>query len=156
MIVGVLLLVLLSGPAVAAAAVIQISPTPPSCNEEFENVANTLQPGDELVLRGGTYSQSCRRASTVNGPAAAPHIIRAATGERPLLTRPADNIDTQNNIEIVSSSYLIIRGLAFQGGSSGVRIMGGHHITLEDNEIYETGNNAIPINGGNADSLIFR
>src|SRR5687767_8594798 len=112
-----LTLSLLAVSCASDAAVIEIFPAAGSCNEEFENVANTLQPGDELVLRGGTYSQSCRRAITVNGTAAAPVIIRAAAGERPLLTRPADNIDTQNNIEIVSSSHLMVRGLAFRGGS---------------------------------------
>ncbi len=154
---GLLVLPLLGTPALSSAAVIQIAPRPAShCHEELEKVANTLKPGDELILHGGTYSQSCRRAITVNGTAAAPIIIRAAIGERPLITRPADNIDTHNNIEIVNSSYLIIRGLAFQGGSTGVRFIGGHHITLEDSEIYETGNNAISLNYGNTDFFIFR
>ncbi len=142
----------------AQAAVIEIFPAnaDASCNEEFENVANTLQPGDELVLHGGTYSQSCRRAITVNGTAASLIIIRAATGESPLLTRPANNIDTQNNIEIVNSSHLILRGLRFQGGSTGVRFIGGNNVTLEDSEIFETGNNAIAMNSGNTDAFIIR
>lgn len=131
-------------------------PATSDCNEEFENIANTLKPGDTLIVHGGTYSQSCRRAITVNGTADLPITIRAADGESPLLTRPADNIDTQNNIEIVNSSYLTIRGLRFQGGSTGVRFVGGHHITLEDLEIYETGNNAIALNSGNSEALIFR
>jgi hypothetical protein len=153
---GLLAVSLLTAPPVSSAAIVQISPSSALCGEEFVSVANRLQPGDELVLRGGIYSQSCRRAITVNGTAAAPIVIRAATGERPILTRPADTIDTQNNIEIVGSSYLVLRGLAFQGGSSGVRIMGGHHITLEDCEIFETGNNAVAVNSGDADALIFR
>jgi len=95
LITGMLVLSLLGPPAVSSAAVVRISPqTAPDCQEEFEKVANTLQPGDELILRGGTYSQACRRAITVNGTAAAPIVIRAATGERPIITRPADNIDT--------------------------------------------------------------
>jgi len=157
LITGLLVLPLLGTPALSSAAVIQIAPRPAShCHEELEQVANTLKPGDELILHGGTYSQPCRRAITVNGTAAAPIIIRAAIGERPLITRPADNIDTHNNIEIVNSSHLIIRGLAFQGGSTGVRFIGGHHITLEDTEIYETGNNAVSLNYGNTDFFIFR
>ncbi len=128
------------------------------CNEELETVANTLNPGDELVLHGGTYSQSCRRAITVNGTATNPIVIRAAVGESPLLTRPGNqNFDyPQNNIEIVDSSYLILSGLHFQRGDSGVRFIGGHHITLENSEIYETGNNAISMNSGNYDSFTIR
>jgi hypothetical protein len=140
------------------AATIEIDPSnaDASCDEAFENVANTLRPGDVLVLHGGIYSQSCRRAITVNGTPEKPIVIRAADGESPMLTRPADNIDTQNNIEIVSSSYLILRGLRFRGGNTGVRFIGGHHITLEDCEIFETGNNAIAMNSGDSDAFIIR
>ena len=28
-----------------------------SCNEELENLANGLKPGDVLILHGGTYTQ---------------------------------------------------------------------------------------------------
>jgi hypothetical protein len=41
--------------------------------EEFEKLANVLQPGDELVLHGGTYSQNsrCAVASLLGNPARA-------------------------------------------------------------------------------------
>ncbi len=139
------------------AAVIEIfPPTTATCDEQFENVANSLEPGDELVLHDGTYSQSCRRAISVNGTEANPIIIRAAAGERPLLLRTAASSTQQNNLEIDRSSHLVIRGLRFQGGNSGVRIIGGHHVTIEDCEIFETLNNAIPVNSASADSLIIR
>jgi hypothetical protein len=129
-----------------------------SCNEEFESLANALRPGDVLVLHGGTYTQTCRRAITVNGTPANPITIRAADGESPLITRPepANFSYNQNNIEIVNSSYLVIKGLRFKGGDGGVSFIGGHHITFEDNEVYETGNNAIRMNSGNTDSFIIR
>lgn len=145
-----------------AARVIEILPAnaDASCNEEFENVANSLQPGDELVLHGGVYSQNCARViSGRNGTPASPIVIRAASGETPVLTRPMNaNFDfSQNNIEISNSSYLVIRGLVFRGGDIGVRFMGAsHHITFEDNEILETGNNAIALNSGNSDAMIIR
>lgn len=140
----------------AYAATIEIFPLVADCNEQFETVANSLQPGDELVLHGGTYSQNCRRAITANGAPSSPILIRAVAGEIPIVTRPADNIDTHNNIEIVNSSYLILRGLHFRGGSIGVRFIGGHHIILQDSEISETGNNAIAMNSGNTDSFTIR
>ncbi len=129
-----------------------------SCNEEFENRANTLQPGDTLILHGGTYTQTCRRAITVNGTAADPIIIRAADGEVPILTRPAGsgNSYSQNNIEIVNASHLVIRGLHFKGGDIAVRFIGGHYITFEDNEVYESANNALALNSGNTDSFSIR
>jgi hypothetical protein len=129
-----------------------------SCNEEFENLANGLKPGDVLILHGGTYTQTCRRAITVNGTAGSPITIRAADSETPIVTRPqpADFNYDQNNIEIINSSFLVIRGLHFKGGDGGVSFVGGHHITFEANEIYETSNNALRMNSGNTDAFIIR
>jgi hypothetical protein len=131
-------------------------PNSESCDEEFENIANKLKPGDELILHDGVYSQGCRRAITAKGDADKPIVIRAAPGARPVLTRPAHSNTTQNNIEIVDSAYLTIRGLHFRGGSIGFRIIRGHHITLEDNEISETQNNALAVNAGDVDALVVR
>src|SRR5262245_26806174 len=131
-----------------------------TCNEEFENVVNTLLPGDVLVLHGGIYSQTCRRLITgLNGTPDAPITIEAAPGETPILTRPDNLMHSypENNIEIENSSYLIIRGIGFRGGDIGVRFMGSiHHITFEDNEVYETGANVLALNSGNSDSMVLR
>ena len=146
----------------AANRVIEIYPSNAdgTCNEEFENVVNTLLPGDVLVLHGGIYSQTCRRLITGrNGTPEAPIIIEAAPGETPILTRPdnATHSYPENNIEIENSSYLIIRGLSFRGGDIGVRFMGAiDHITFEYNEVYETGANALALNSGNSDSMVLR
>jgi hypothetical protein len=120
-----------------------------SCNEEFENVANKLQAGDRLVLRGGVYTQACRRLITGrNGTAENPIIIEAATGETPILTRPAGN--PQNNIEIENSSHLVIRGIHFRGGDTGVRFMGlASSVTFENNEISNVDGNALTTHSGN-------
>jgi len=141
---------------VAAGRTVEIHPVVAEGQEEFEVVANALEPGDTLVLHGGTYSQNGRRAVTAQGTAEEPIVIRAAEGESPLLTRPADNIDTHNNIEFVDCRHLTVRGLRFQGGSSGVRFIRGHHIIFEDCEIFHTGNNALTMNSGDCDAFIIR
>jgi len=134
----------------------EIYPATVDSQEEFENVANSLKPGDELILYEGLYSQNGRRAVTAKGTADKPIVIRAAEGQEPILTRPADNIDRHNNIEFVDCSYLTVRGIRFRGGSSGVRFIRGHHITFEECEIFETGNNALTMNSGDCDSFIIR
>ncbi len=136
-------------------AVFEIYPATVDTQEEFETIANSLQPGDELILHGGVYSQRARRTVTAKGSAAKPIVIRAANGQKPILTRPADN-DRYNNIEFVDCSYLIVRGIRFRGGSSGVRFIRGHHITFEECEIFQTGNNALTMNSGDCDSFIIR
>lgn len=138
------------------ASVRELHPAAAGQQEEFEDVANSLKPGDELVLHGGTYSQTGRRAVTVRGTADKPIIIRAAEGESPLLTRPAEDIDKYNNLEVVDCCYLVVRGLQFKGGNSGVRFIRGRHVTLEDCEIGKTGNNALTMNSGDCDAFIIR
>jgi hypothetical protein len=130
-----------------------------TCNEEFENHANTLLPGDLLILRGGTYSQSCRRLiSGRNGTATQPIFIMAARGETPILTRRGTpETYSENNLEIENSSHLVIRGVKFRGGDLGVRFIGtNHHITFEENEIYETSANALALQSGNSDAMTIR
>ncbi len=145
-----------AGGSVCLAATFEIYPATVNSNEEFENISNSLKPGDELILHGGIYSQNGRRAVTAKGTAEKPIVIRAADGESPLLTRPADNIDRHNNIEFVDCAYLTIRGIRLKGGSSGVRFIRGHHITFENCEIFETGNNALTMNSGNCDAFVIR
>jgi len=154
--VVVCLLLVMSCSGIASGLTHVINPATVDSQEEFERIANSLKAGDELILHGGTYSQNARRSITVTGTAAEPIIIRAADGEDPLLTRPADNRDRYNNIEFRDCSHLVIRGLRFRGGSSGVRFIRGHHITFEDCEIADTGNNALTMNSGDCDSFVIR
>ncbi|MGE0822871.1 MAG: hypothetical protein AB7G75_10810 [Candidatus Binatia bacterium] len=137
---------------------VEISPSnaDKTCDEEFENVANSLAPGDVLVLHGGTYSQSCRRFITVHGTPDNVITIKAADPNNPpLLTRPKRTWKDQNNIEI-DAEYLIIDGLRFQGGGSGVRILRGNDITIQNSEIFETNNNALRVNDSSVHNLIVR
>lgn len=151
-----LLVHLLIGSGLADARTYEIRPATVDTDEEFEKLANALQPGDELVLHAGTYSQKSRRAVTAKGAPEQPIIIRAAAGPSPLLTRPADHRARQNNIEFVDCAHLVIRGLRFQGGSSGVRFIRGHHVTLEDCEIFGTSNNALTMNSGDCHAFVIR
>jgi hypothetical protein len=154
--VGLSALLLCLGPICASPRIYEIQPATAADEEEFERVANALKPGDQLILHGGTYSQTGRRAVMAKGTAEQPIVIRAAPGTAPLLTRPADNRDRQNNIEFVDCAHLVIRGLRFQGGSSGVRFIRGHHVTLEGCEIFETDNNALTMNSGDGHAFVIQ
>ena len=127
-----------------------------SASEEFENLANQLNPGDELILRGGVYCQTGRRAITSHGTSLQPITIRAADGEVPILTRPDDpTVPQSHNGTEVAGEHVILRGLHFRGGDIGLRIMGGsHHVTIEDCEISDTSNNALTLNSGDTHSCL--
>jgi hypothetical protein len=142
--------------SICLGAVLEIQPALAQEDEEFERVANSLKPGDELILHGGVYSQTGRRALKVQGTADHPILIRAADGQQPILTRPAADNSRYNNIEFVACCHVVVRGLHFQGGSSGVRFIRGHHVTFENCEICQTSNNALTMNSGNCDAFIIR
>ena len=151
---GLVLVVVFCG--VSWGGTFRVGPAVAGQDEEFERVANSLGAGDELILSDGVYSQSGRRAVTVMGTAESPILIRAGEGARPVLTRPAGDMDRHNNIEFVDCSYLVVRGIHFEGGSCGVRFIRGHHVTFENCEISRTGNNALTMNSGDCDSFVIR
>jgi len=133
----------------AAGAVVEISPS----NDVRAAIA-ALNPGDELVLRGGTYTFSSRFAVTAVGTATQPIVIRAKTGESAVIYM---NTSSQNVMEVQNSRYLVLRDLKITGGSHGVRLMSSSFVTIEGCEIYETGDVAISANsGGTYEGLLIR
>ena len=118
----------------------EIGPT-----DDIEVAVAALNPGEELVLRGGTYTFNENITLRANGTAAEPIMVRAKEGERPILTQATNQ---QNVVEIRGSSHLVIRGIEFTGGSQGIRLMDSDYITIEDCEIHETGDVAISANNG--------
>lgn len=125
-------------PTSAWAATIEIGP-----NDNAESAIAALNPGDELVLRGGMYSFTDRFTIDLAATAAMPILIRAKEGERPHLHRPDAN---QNLIDLVRVEYVTIRGIEFSGGSAGLRIQSADHFTLEDCEIHSTADVALRAN----------
>jgi hypothetical protein len=115
----------------------------PADNLETEVAA--LSPGEELILRGGTYLFDGNITLSANGTETKPIIIRAKAGEQPILTQATNQ---QNVVEINSSAHLVIRGITFTGGSHGIRLINSSYITIENCEVYETGDVAISANSG--------
>lgn len=132
-----------------AAQAVEIGPA-----DDFEGAAAQLAPGEELVLRGGTYTFNGNVSVSVNGTPTQPITIRAKDGEQPILEQATGS---HNVIEIRGSTYLVLRGLTVRGGSHGIRLMSSDHVTIEDCEIYETGDVALSANsGGTYEGLIIR
>jgi MYXO-CTERM domain-containing protein len=122
----------------AAADVYTVTPA-----DDLPAAIAALQPGDELVLGGGTYSIAQLFEIGVSGTADQPIVIRAADGETPIITRP----DANQNVVNVVGSYVVLRGLEITGGSRGVRLQtGASFVTIEDCRIHDTAANAIAAN----------
>ncbi len=109
----------------------------------IEATINALEPGDELVLSGGTYTLGGRFSFSIAGTEDGPIVIRAAEGEAVHFHRPNAN---QNIIDIDDAEHVVIRGVEFSGGSAGIRVSGARFLTIEDCEIHDTGDVALRAN----------
>lgn len=122
----------------AQAATTEIGPS-----DDPEAAIARLGPGDELVLRGGTYEVSGRFTINLAGTAASPIVIRAKDGEHPHIHRAG--VD-QNLIDLDRANYVVIRGIELSGGSAGLRISAAQSLTIEDCEIHGTDDVAVRAN----------
>ncbi len=113
---------------------------------------SNLQPGDEVILSGGTYSDGRRLSISHQGTAASPIVIRSEQGSMAVITRPNAN---QNVINIEGAEYLVFQGVEVTGGSIGIRIGGKNiagvsrqskFITIKDSLIHHVGGAAVTAN----------
>ena len=103
-----------------------------------------LKAGDELVLKGGTYTLTSKLTVSVAGTSAAPIVIRSKDGETAHITRDA----SQNVINVENTQYVVLRKLEVSKGSHGIRITSSSHITVEDCHIHDTADVAVSANVG--------
>ncbi|MCP4898987.1 MAG: hypothetical protein GY906_18615 [bacterium] len=111
--------------------------------DDLESAINQLDPGEELVLQGGTYVETDRLSVTVFGTVVDPITIRAKDGETPVITYINDS---QNVMNIENSQYLVLHGVEITGGSAGIRITNSNFITISDCHLHDTGDVAISAN----------
>ncbi len=111
--------------------------------DDVRAAINALKPGDELVLRGGTYTFTARFGLTVKGTAAQPIIVRAKDNERPVFHRAGAS---QNLVDLDDVEHLTFRGIEWKGGSHGIRMVKARFVTVEDCEVHETADVGISAN----------
>ncbi len=133
-----------------AAAVTEIGP-----GDDLQAAVDALQAGDHLVLQGGTYRLSSRFSIQLTATANAPIVIRAKSGQTPVIEYPSAS---QNTINIESSAYVTLRRLEVTGGSHGIRIRESSFITIEECHIHHTDDVALSANysGSSYEGLVIR
>jgi hypothetical protein len=147
MMAGIVWLVLAVAPA--RATTIEITPA-----DDFRSIMQGLQPGDTLIMDGGTYTLSSFFSLSLAGTSTFPIVIRAKTGERPVI---AYVDDSQNIINFSNTTFLTLDGIEFTGGSRGLRFQAGtSDITVRNCHVHDTGDNAISANDAGVDYARFR
>ena len=101
----------------------EIGPT-----DDLKAALTGLQPGDELVLKGGTYEISGYIGVTIEGMQNAPIVVRGKTGEKAHVHRA---LDDQNILDFVKARYVTFRDIEFSGGSRGLRLQDASFVTIE-------------------------
>jgi len=124
----------------ACSATIEISP-----DDDFRSAMQGLDPGDTLIMHGGTYLLSNYFELDLAGTAQQPITIRAATGENPILHYVDDG---QNIVNVANSSFLVFDGIEFSGGSRGIRLTHSSDITIRNCHVHDTAANSISANDG--------
>ncbi len=133
-----LAIAMLAAPGAAVAGVVEIGPA-----DDLQAAVDALQPGDELVLRGGTYLPTSRFSIQAVGTSGAPIVIRAKAGETPIVTY---GNASQNVINVENAAHLVLRGLEVTGGSHGIRIHQSSFVTVEACHIHHTGDVGLSAN----------
>lgn len=122
----------------AFAAAIEITP-----QDDIHAAVAALQPGDELVLGGGTYVLDREVLINLYGTANQPIVIRAKTGEFPVLLQTNSG---RRTVDFDGAAYIEFRGIEINGGSQGMRMREADYITVADCEVHNTEDVAIAVN----------
>jgi hypothetical protein len=120
------------------ATTIEIGP-----GDDFRGAMQNLKPGDTLILDGGTYAFSGYFALAIAGTGAQPIVIRAQTGQHPLIQY---NGTDQNIVNFIGVQFLTLDGIEFSGGSRGLRFTGGNDVIVRNCHVHDTAANAISAN----------
>lgn len=114
-----------------------------------------LEPGDRLLVGGGTWSVAPLFVITAQGTPEAPIRIEAREGEHVVLTRPDayENVLNLGTLTPGSVRYLLLRGIEVTGGSAGIRIYGGSHVWIDRCHIHHTAEAALTANTVDTDHL---
>ena len=130
------------------AATIEIGPT-----ADFRTAMQTLHAGDTLILDAGTYTLTSYFELDLAGTNALPITIMAKAGTRPIIhyTGTSQNIVNFNN-----TTFLIIDGIEFSGGSRGLRFIGGSDNIVRNCVVHDTAANAIATNDSGNDYARFQ
>ncbi len=145
----VLFLLLLASTSGLAAGTLEIGP-----EQDLARAFASIPAGTNVVLLPGVYDIDGNLSLMTSGSAMARTRVAARSPGTVLLRQATDR---HNVLEIRDSRYLVISGIRITGGSHGIRLINSDFVTIEDTEIFATGDVALSANaGGTYENLIIR
>ncbi|MCP3962578.1 MAG: hypothetical protein GY719_32460, partial [bacterium] len=95
----------------------------------LQHAADTVQPGDTVLVRAGSYAGA---HFTTSGTAAQPIVLRAFAGEEPQIV--ADNPVTPDGLNLEGASHMVVEGFRVDGRTrAGIRAVLCEHVTVRGN-----------------------
>ncbi|MBP1807808.1 parallel beta-helix repeat protein, partial [Rubellimicrobium aerolatum] len=105
-------------------------------------MGSNLKPGDEVVVRAGTYAESVN--ITKDGSAAGYITLRAEVEGTAVIRPPSGS----GNAISVNANYVTVQGFDVQGASAdGLEGTGVHHVRVINNTFHGNGESGIQFNG---------
>ncbi len=103
--------------------------TPESPWATLQHAADSVQPGDTVVVRAGSYAGA---QFTTSGTETQPIVVRAFAGEEPEIV--TDNAFTPDGLNLEGASHMVIEGFRVDGRTrAGIRAVLCEHVTLRGN-----------------------
>ena len=120
----------------AQARIIVVNP-----NDDLNVILNNAGGGDTVLLKPGTYKNITLSNKKYSGEY--PLVIRSYESKPVYIS--GDTISKGCSLEIISCSYIAIIGLTFINSMYGIYVKSSDHIIIKNNEIYDTGQEAVHI-----------
>ncbi|ANK85545.1 MULTISPECIES: right-handed parallel beta-helix repeat-containing protein [unclassified Rhizobium] len=106
-----------------------------------EAMASNLKPGDEVVVKPGTYNESINIDK--DGSAAADITLRSEVPGGALIRPPAGSW----NAITVNANHVVVDGFDISGASGdGIEASGVHHVQILNNKVHGNGESGIQFN----------
>lgn len=128
--------------------------------DDVANLTSSLNPGDEVILHGGTYDLTEALYWYGDGTEDDPIVIKAAEGETPIIVLHADpdsNWSDGQILQIYEASWIEVSGLTFTADDydlttdylEGIEVYNSSHITMRDITVSDVSSNMLYLTGNN-------
>ena len=107
-----------------------------------EAMAANLKPGDEVVVRPGTYNEAINISK--DGSAAGNITLRSEVPGGALIRPPAGSLERASR---VNADYVVVDGFDIGGGNGdGIEANDVHHVQILNNKVHDSGESGIQFN----------